>query len=247
MNSLNITARIELDLSLRLREQFTKELATLPEGYLAKTKSRNNVYMRWKYSGGFKHLSNSNDNDMLIAKKLRRKRFLTETLKVLNNNIKVLQKLLKDYIPADPLDIMNSLSGVYKLPPGREKEVPEGFVPQRAEDCDFKSKSEQIIALVLEANNIEYMYEWGHMLDGIVYRPDFTLRLPGTGEFIVYEHFGMIDHPGYYEKMIKKLIDYWHAGIRLGENLIVTFETKDAPLTANNVQATLNTMLKKED
>jgi hypothetical protein len=44
-----------------------------------------------------------------------------------------------------------------------------------------------------------------------------------------------------YEKIIEKLLDYWHEGIRLGENLIITFETKEKPLTAGQVQAALDT------
>jgi hypothetical protein len=57
---------------------------------------------------------------------------------------------------------------------------------------------------------------------------------------VYFEHFGRPDQPGYYEKMVRKLIDYWYEGIRIGKNLIVTFETEKEPLTTAQVQMALD-------
>lgn len=247
MDGLINNIRLEYDLLVRMKDSFEREIKDLPIGTLSTTVSKSRTYLKWKKGKKSKYLSMNRQEDVRIAQMLRRKRFLKENLTIIRNNIDAISNFLDSYRPIDPIGIMDNLSKAYQLPPGQEKEIPKGFVPQKAEECDFKSKSEQIIALVLEANSLEFMYEWGMVIKGKVYNPDFTIRIPGTSEFIIYEHFGMIDDPRYYRKMMQKLIDYWHEGIRLGETLIVTFETKENPLTASDVQGALNAILGKRN
>jgi hypothetical protein len=59
----------------------------------------------------------------------------------------------------------------YRIPPGQEKEIDTFFVPRPSSDYVFRSKSEQIIALVLESNGLEIMYEKEEFINRKAYRP----------------------------------------------------------------------------
>ena len=243
MAGINRILKNELNALVSLRAFFLDEYDKMPEGTLETYTVNKRVYIRIQYSDNTKKraLSMKEKSDIALAQKLRRKRFLKSALKIIDNNIAVLEKAAKKYIEFDPKAISDSLSLAYRIPPGQEKEIDTFFVPRPSSDYVFRSKSEQIIALVLESNGLEIMYEKEEFINRKAYRPDFTFRDPETGRLVYYEHFGLADHPGYYEKIIEKLLDYWHEGIRLGENLIITFETKEKPLTAGQVQAALDT------
>ena len=225
----------------KMRRRFLAELAKIPEGTLGTNNSNGKTYLRWWKKGKKpKHLSRKRPEDMKLAAALRRKMFLKEMVAVIENNIDALEEFLPKYVDLDPKGISDRLAKTYKLVPGEELEVSMGFAPHPAAAVDYKSKSEQIIALVLESNGLEFQYECEIIANRIVYKPDFTIRVPDTNETVYFEHFGIPDHEGYYEEMVRKLINYWHEGIRIGKNLIVTFETEAEPLTAAQVQLALD-------
>ncbi len=70
----------------------------------------------------------------------------------------------------------------------------------------------------------------------LTFYPDFTLRQPGTGEFIYWEHFGMMDSPGYRQKAGRKLDQYISQGLIPNMNLITTYETSDRPLSPVEIE-----------
>ena len=65
--------------------------------------------------------------------------------------------------------------------------------------------------------------------------PDFTIRHPKSGEFYYWEHFGLIDDPGYRKNAMSKLQLYASHGIFPTINLITTYETKYTPLNPEYV------------
>jgi len=94
-----------------------------------------------------------------------------------------------------------------------------------------RSKSEKIIADLLERERIPYRYEYPICLTGDFYiYPDFLLLNKRTREEFFLEHFGMMDNPDYAEGMIRKLEEYEKCGIYPGKKLLMTFETKNRPL-----------------
>ena len=96
-----------------------------------------------------------------------------------------------------------------------------------------RSKSEVMIANVLDDLGIPYRYEQGLRLkDGHTYYPDFTLLDLRTREEVYLEHFGILDDPQYLARACKKMHDYEENGIFPGVNLLATFETSVAPLNA---------------
>lgn len=94
-----------------------------------------------------------------------------------------------------------------------------------------RSKSEVIIANVLEEMGIAFRYEYQVKLKHMSVYPDFyCLRVMNRKE-IIWEHFGMMDDINYETKALEKIKNYQESGYKLGEDLIFTFETKEMPLT----------------
>lgn len=70
--------------------------------------------------------------------------------------------------------------------------------------------------------------------DGVI--PDFTIRDPASNRIILWEHFGKMDDPSYAERTYRKLDLYMKYGYFPGENLIVTFEDQNHPLTHQRIE-----------
>ena len=89
------------------------------------------------------------------------------------------------------------------------------------------SKSELIIANVLFALGVKYEYEREIIIDGVTYKPDFTIWRP-DGSIVLWEHAGLIDDASYAWDFQQKLRKYQTAGFRQGLNLIVTADDNGA-------------------
>ena len=83
------------------------------------------------------------------------------------------------------------------------------------------------------------------MLGGKVVFPDFTVLNTRTRKTFYWEHFGMIDDPEYLEKALKKVELYGKNDIIVGENLLITYETRNQPLLSSNVEVIIQNHLKK--
>jgi len=103
-----------------------------------------------------------------------------------------------------------------------------------------RSKSEQLIADSLRANQIPFRYECGLELGSSTIFPDFTIMHPRTGKIFIWEHFGMIGDLNYRKNTFKKLDRYWSFGYFPSDNLIMTFEDQNHALTPRTVNAIIN-------
>ena len=65
--------------------------------------------------------------------------------------------------------------------------------------------------------------------------PDFTILNVRLRKAYLWEHLGRMDDPGYLVSNISKLKSYEKEGYYMGDNLIVTFETKDSPIDTRQV------------
>ncbi len=95
-----------------------------------------------------------------------------------------------------------------------------------------RSKSELLIADMLEQSGIPYRYEYPLTLknEGTVH-PDFLcLNVRKRTEFI-WEHFGMMDNISYANRNIDKIQKYAQNGYLPGKNMIMTFETSLHPVS----------------
>lgn len=110
-------------------------------------------------------------------------------------------------------------------------------------DERVRSKSELLIAQALQAHGIQYHYEEMTEVGYHTYRIDFTIRHPVTGEYIIWEHFGMMDNPKYARDTADKIRTYMINGYSPTTNLIMTFEDKDHPLQISVIEEIINRML----
>ena len=106
-----------------------------------------------------------------------------------------------------------------------------------------RSKSESIIALCLYTHRIPFHYEERLTLGDVDFYPDFTIRHPVTGETFYWEHVGRPDDATYRTAFLKKLDLYIVHGIIPDQNLILTWETGDYPLSASDVERKIQQFL----
>lgn len=88
----------------------------------------------------------------------------------------------------------------------------------------MRSKSEVMISNLLDMYKIPYHYETLLFLGERHFHPDFTIKNPYTGKFIIWEHFGLLNKPGYVESMEEKMACYYNHGYKAFDNFIFTFE-----------------------
>lgn len=107
-----------------------------------------------------------------------------------------------------------------------------------------RSKSEVIIANLLNKYDIPYRYEYPMVIDdiGTIY-PDFTALNVRKRKEVIIEHFGLLDDPGYLKNALKKLTGYELEGYYNGENLLITYELSKLPLNISMVEKQIKRML----
>lgn len=125
---------------------------------------------------------------------------------------------------------------------GFKEDVPELYT---ARGERVRSKSEIIIADLLNKESVPYRYEYPIYLNGFgkVY-PDFTALNIRLREEIYWEHLGMMDDPNYVENALVKISSYEQNGIFPGANLILTYETKKHPINQKIVSLMIRQYLK---
>ena len=113
-----------------------------------------------------------------------------------------------------------------------------------------RSKSEVLIADALARHNIPYRYEYPLTLkktqqkDTITLHPDFYCLNVRTRKEFIWEHFGLMDSPEYAQNAATKLNLYAQNKFFPGRNLIISIETKNAPLTPQTIDLLIKEFLK---
>lgn len=102
-----------------------------------------------------------------------------------------------------------------------------------------RSKSEAIIDRALFMAGVPFRYESRLELGRLIFYPDFTILHPITGELYYWEHFGLMDNPDYINNACVKIRNYCENGLIPNINLILTFETKEHPLSIEKVENTV--------
>ena len=96
----------------------------------------------------------------------------------------------------------------------------------------------------MKTMGIPYKYERPLVLRTIgKVHPDFTVLNVRTREEFVWEHFGMMDDPGYCERNLGKIVAYEKDGFFPGKNFIMTFETKEHPLNTKIIDKLVENFL----
>ena len=241
-----------------LTAAFEKELGILPQGSLSVRKQNSKLYYYCNiWSGGKKqkfYLKLSSKRDRKLLKKLKRRRFIQQCLPLLKADILALEQALKKFRPYDPEKICAELSSAYqeiekdptlwlpaepslkkwaKEPYDRYIGHPESLIHETSAGLMVRSKAESMIADTLTLYGVPFRYEQKLKANGETYAPDFTIL---TRQLMYWEHFGKMDDADYVLNNAVKIMNYRQAGIRLGDNLLLTVEDSSHPLTMREIQ-----------
>lgn len=115
----------------------------------------------------------------------------------------------------------------------------EDLTVEGANGVYMHSKSEGEISWGLADVLLPHRYEPRMIFDGIEVYPDFTIKHPLTGEIILWEHFGKMDDERYSQKTYWKIDLYKKNGFFPDENLIMTFEDKNHPLSTRKIRTVI--------
>ncbi len=122
----------------------------------------------------------------------------------------------------------------------KNNNYPEHLIHKSLSNNFVRSKSEAMIDTVLFQHNIAFRYECLLQLGDLSLYPDFTIMHPITNKIYYWEHFGMMDNPNYSKNVFSKLQIYNSNNLIPSINLIITFETKEAPLDIYRIEKTVN-------
>ncbi|MDO4745345.1 MAG: hypothetical protein Q4B18_02185 [Bacillota bacterium] len=182
-------------------------------------------------------------------------------MKVLKLRINVLEAFLKKDILYDPKAIekqlpkqYNGLKGIDIFLHGDINEEEWISVPYKTNPFPIKkphytpqglctrSKSEAMIATRLEERNVPFRYDAEVLLTNKSVYPDFTILDKKRRRLIFLEHLGKVGDEKYMIRNLKKLEEYAEHGIVLGENLFITYESDNRPLSIKAIDEKLNEM-----
>lgn len=235
-------------------EDVQERLKQLPKGNLMCAK--NGKYYKWYRFDG-KVISYIPKSQRKLAEQLALKRYL----KLFEKEHLAEQKAVRSFLTHYPCERESqllfeheeycALLKPYVSPLNQELlewqeaayEKSEKYLEQLVHKCGFglvvRSKSEAMIATFLQMNKIPFRYECAlHLNRGVIY-PDFTIRHPKTGETYYWEHFGLMDDLDYARRFCSKMQMYVMHGIIPSIQLITTYETKEHPLTVDEIEGTI--------
>lgn len=252
----------------KLIKSLEDELRNLPEGSIYHRLIRNISRFYYYSPSGKRQIPSSQryikKEEQPLIEDLLRKKFILMCLMILRPNLSALKMLLKIYKLFDPDQIMReickdfnlkgdgvSLSIVKKKNPNaweNEQYEKSSLYPEKLEyttqnGLRVRSKSESIIAGLLEINQIPFRYEALLSVGEHNFYTDFTILNPQDNTIIYWEHFGMVDNEEYELTMNRKLKVYKDNGISQWDNLIVTYETKANPFNAQKIQKLIKALL----
>ena len=112
-----------------------------------------------------------------------------------------------------------------------DEEAPEYYTRQ---GLRVRSKSEVIIADILDDMSIPFLYEKPLQIGSATIHPDFTMLNIRERSEVYWEHFGMMDDMDYRNKAFAKIRKYESTFRR--NSLIWTFETERYPLNLKAIR-----------
>lgn len=222
----------EISRQTQMLEAAQNELATAPDSflYVRETGRSYTCYQVIRTDGKVTH-HNIKGNRKLI-RRLLKKTENRRLQRICRNNVKIMNQLMKKYIPVSPqlilpekhrkvlMQLSCTQTGSYKQaafnPLSHKHETTCGIL--------VRSKSEVIIANALWHFGIPFNYEELFPFpdeEGRSLFPDFTIHCP-DGTTIIWEHWGMLDKINYCQRNAGKLYTYNYHNYVIGRNLIIT-------------------------
>lgn len=240
---------------MKWKREKEKALKTAPQGSLRICRNGERVQYYWRTDPKDFNGNYIRNEDQEFVRKLAQKDYDQKVLKAVEAELKAIQKYRAS-------DYGKSVEQIYgSLNPARKKlvspiELPEEECVKQWENVKYlskgfgegipelytakgervRSKSEVMIADLLNKEGIPYRYEYPLSLRGVgtVY-PDFTVLNVRLRKEMLWEHMGMMGDSEYAENAVRKIEAYAQNGIFQGENLILTYETKKNPLNQKTI------------
>ena len=200
-------------------------------------------------------------SDRKLFNELKKRRYTTKALKLLQQRIKVCKGFLKKDIFYDPIAIEKQLPKQYSglkginifldgdinvddwiNEPYRTNPYPIETPNYTSNDLCTRSKSEAMIATRADGRKLLYRYDAEVILGDKTVYPDFTFLDTKHRRLIYLEHLGRIDDERYMFRNLKKLEEYAKCGIVLGDNLFITYESRSRPLSIKDIDNKLDEM-----
>ena len=238
--------------SLKIKiDTIQKQLKQMPKGEIQCV--QDGEFQRWylKESGKRIYISKKKRT---LAEKLAEKKYLSTLLKSLKQEKIAIEFYLRHHKANQAEQFLKQTSPYYQLllpffnlsnenykkwkneEYERNLKYPEQLIYKASSGNCVRSKSEMMIDMFLHINKIPFRYECALQFGELVIYPDFTVKHPETGETYYWEHFGMMDDPNYCKNTFMKLQIYTSNGIIPTVNLIMTFETKEHPLSTDIIE-----------
>lgn len=231
-----------------LHRKISVEAKFLPKGTLT-IDYADNLY-RYVREGGKQYKVLLRCSDRALVTKLKKRRYAKECLKKLRQRIDACRMFLEKDILYDPKKIEEQLPRQYRglkgvkiflegdineeewlSAPYKTNPFPIKTPHYSQENLCTRSKSEAMIATRLEERGEAFRYDAEVMLRNRRVYPDFTILDRKRRRIVYWEHLGRIDDEGYMFDNLKKLEEYAEVGIVLGDNLFITYESKNRPLS----------------
>ena len=200
--------------------------------------------------------------NIVIARNLAQRDYLNKLLPQLKKNLNILDKFIKTCNSKNLENCYSALSPARKTLVSpffiddetyarqwqnqvfeRKKEQPEEPLLTMKNES-VRSKSEVIIANLLNTRNIPYHYEYPVVTcQGVTLHPDFLCLNKRTRQEFYWEHCGFMSDPEYTENLVWRLSEYSNNGIIPGKNLILTMETARIHLSTKYVESIIQEFL----
>lgn len=255
----NLVEKERLRLEKKLKAAY-EQMKDLPDGTLHCKASGKYRKMYIKDNGTVTYI---NRTMRPLAEKLAVKKYLSLLIEELQLDIKFLDSYLATYqngsrkselLLSKTSEYQKLLTSYFKpvssemivwmnAPYDQNTNYPEHLIHSSCTGHMLRSKSESLIDIALYMYQIPFRYECALQLGLLIFYPDFTIRHPHTGQIIIWEHFGMMDDPVYAKNAYDKLQIYAQNGYIPSVNMIITFETKDHPLSFEKIQETIQSMI----
>lgn len=240
---------------LQMKKDKEEALMEAPKGALRICHSKNRVQYYHRsdpqdYNGGY-----IRGKDIQLARNLAQKDYDRKVLQTVEKELNAIRKYLFLCPEVEVEEIYENLKEERKnlitpiWKPEDEyvrqwnsvKYQGKGFFEDTPEFYTMKgervrSKSELMIADLLNRRGIPYRYEYPVYVNGVgkIY-PDFTVLNVRNRTELYWEHLGMMDDASYVEKALQKIAVYEKNEIFQGEKLILTYETRKNPLSQKQV------------
>lgn len=251
---------------LNALERIERNSANLPDGnLLIKQKKKPTFYHEHIDKDGNKTSTYLSKSDIKLIRALATKGYLKKLKRIVESEEKALARFIKDYNPEQKYDLYDNMnesrkdlvtpvfaSVEEKVKEWRDETYAsndfhsEGLKVENSKGEMMRSKSEVIIAnIISEYKDLEYRYEKPlEVMGGVsTLYPDFTIMNTKTGKIYYLEHIGMLEVSEYAESFIKKMNTYTKNGLRLGVDVLCTFESRTSGIDIAATRRTIEYML----